>query len=88
MSRETAHTSNRRSNMPVKIRFYINVSNEEFLKIYQGTANALLVRAEDGRRIQIPANNFRKFVTPAGLVGHFEMEINSDNRLINLVRIG
>ena len=73
--------------MPTKIRFYINVSNEEFLRIYQGSANALLVRAEDGRRIQIPANNFRKFVTAAGLQGHFEMELNRDNRLVNLVRI-
>ncbi len=74
--------------MPVKIRFYVNVTNEEFLSIYRGTANALLVQAEDGRRIQIPANNFRKFVTAAGLQGRFEMELDRDNRLINLIRVG
>ncbi len=74
--------------MPAKIRFYVNVTHEEFLSIYKGTANALLVRAEDGRRIQIPANNFRKFVTAAGLQGHFEMELDGNSRLVNLTRVG
>ncbi len=74
--------------MPVKIRFYVHVSHEEFLSIYKGTANALLVQAEDGRRIQIPANNFRKFVTTAGLQGQFEMELDENNRLVNLIRVG
>jgi hypothetical protein len=74
--------------MSVKIRFYINISNEEFLKIYQGSANAVLVRAEDGRRIQIPANNFRQFVTAVGLQGHFEMVLDENNRLINLLKVG
>ena len=73
--------------MSTTIRFHLNISNEEFLDVYTGAVHAVLVEAEDGRRIQIPASNFRCFVTAEGLQGRFELELDQSNRLINLARI-
>ena len=73
--------------MSTIIRFQLNISNEEFLNVYTGAAHAVLVVADDGKRIQIPANNFRRFVTATGLQGRFELELDRNNRLIKLARV-
>ncbi len=73
--------------MPTKIRFRMSLSSEEYLRYYQGQAHAVMVRAEDGRRVQLPANCFRPFVTRDGLQGRFEVELDANNRLIQIAKI-
>ncbi len=71
----------------VRHRFQLNISAETFLHYYQGAARAVIVRAEDGRTIQLPASNFRPFVTAAGIFGRFELVLDANNRLVELRRI-
>ena len=73
--------------MKTRIRFQLQLSHEEFLHYYRGQANAILVRAEDGRRLQIPANRFRPFITHDGLHGRFEIELDEHNKLLGICRI-
>lgn len=73
--------------MAQRIRFRIDISKDAYLRYYQGNAKYILVRAEDGRRVQLPAHNFRQFIQPDGLRGRFEVELDSNNKLIKLSKI-
>ena len=73
--------------MASKIRFYLDISQEEYLRNYRGTAHSILVRAEDGRTVNFPAINLRKFVTTDGIRGRFEMSVDDDNSLIDIRKL-
>ena len=68
-------------------RFRISLTAERFLRYYQGHARAVLVRAEDGSRIQLPASRLRPFVASDGIHGRFELEIDEDNRFVGIRRL-
>jgi hypothetical protein len=71
-----------------KIRFYVHLSAEKYQAYYQGHANAVVVRAYDGRTLQFPANVLRPFLTHKGIYGEFEVEIDHNNKLQNIQRVG
>ncbi|WP_428606005.1 DUF2835 domain-containing protein [Sedimenticola sp.] len=73
--------------MTQRYRFQLNLSAERFLHYYRGAARAVIVQAEDGRTIQLPANRLRPFVTASGIVGRFELTLDAQNKLIDLRRI-
>lgn len=73
--------------MSSRLRFSIHLSSEEFLLHYQGLAKALIVYAEDGRRVQLPAQNFRRHITRDGLHGRFEVELDDNNKLLSITRL-
>ena len=73
--------------MSARIRFYLQLSAEDFLRHYQGAASTVLVGADDGRRIQIPASNLRPFVGQQGIQGRFEIELDQNNKLINISKL-
>lgn len=68
-------------------RFRLDLSVDTFLHYYRGTASAVIVRAEDGRTIQLPARHFRPFVTSTGISGRFELVLDGDGRLVELRRL-
>jgi hypothetical protein len=74
--------------MPKPIRFRLNLSAEHCLRLYQGWAGRVSVIAEDGRRIEFPANTLRPFVSRSGVQGDFQLLIDAHNRLLRLERIG
>ncbi len=69
------------------IRFSLSISPEAFLRHYQGVASVVFVQADDGRRIQIPANSFRPFIGQQGIEGRFELEVDQNNKLVNLKKL-
>ena len=74
--------------MPQPIRFRLNLSSGHYLRYYQGQASRVSVLAEDGRRIEFPANTLRPFVTRQGVKGYFQLVVDENNRLLRLERIG
>lgn len=68
-------------------RFQIRISAETYLSYYRGHARAVIVQAEDGRTIQLPADVFRQYVTADGISGRFELCLDNNNKLIELKRI-
>jgi hypothetical protein len=74
--------------MPQPIRFRLNLSAEHYLRFYQGRAGRVSVIAQDGRRIEFPANALRPFVTRQGVQGNFHLIVDDNNRLMRLERIG
>jgi len=73
--------------MTTKIRFYLDISQAEFLSYYRGSAQSVLVQAEDGRRIRLPAANLRPFVSVEGIRGRFEISLDENNSLLDICRL-
>ena len=70
-----------------RLRFSISISADQFLRYYAGSADKVIVTADDGRRIQLPANSFRRFVTQEGISGEFELTLDQNNKLVDLRRL-
>jgi hypothetical protein len=71
-----------------RIRFRLAISSDDYLAYYQGVARAVLVRAEDGRRIRFPAGALQPFVSHQGIHGLFELRFDAQHKLMGLQRIG
>ena len=70
------------------IRFHLNLSYDQYLAVYQGIAKTISVLADDGRRIVFPAGKVQRYLTKAGIQGHFEMELTAKNKFVAITRIG
>lgn len=73
--------------MSSKIRFSLDISQDDFLRYYRGSAHSVLVQAEDGRRIRLPAVNLRPFLLEGGIRGRFEITLNDNNSLLDIRRL-
>jgi len=68
-------------------RFNMHLSYEQFLPFYQGKIHKILVRDTHGRKIELPAEHFRGFLTRDGITGFFELQVTSQGKFIALQRI-
>ncbi|MDH5353569.1 MAG: DUF2835 domain-containing protein [Gammaproteobacteria bacterium] len=64
--------------------FTMQLSAEKTRIIYQGQARFLLVTTDHGIKLQLPAQNFRSYVTNEGINGRFSVEIDEDNKILQL----
>ncbi len=67
-----------------QFRFYLTVSQHDYLRFYQGAANNVRVTSECGRRLLFPASRLRPFLTHTGISGRFQLSIDANNRFIDL----
>ena len=67
---------------PNSIRFRLDISAEDYLAYYQGTAQEVVVRSDDNRIVRFPASAIRQFVTHDGVFGSFEITFDENNKLI------
>ncbi|OEU71817.1 MAG: hypothetical protein BA864_06645 [Desulfuromonadales bacterium C00003093] len=76
-------------NVPQKksFRFSIHLSQQQFLRHYQGSASAVQVISECGRRLRFPASRLRSFLTHSGISGRFQLTVDADNRFLDLKKI-
>ena len=70
-----------------EIRFYLNIDYDEYLRYYQGSAEAVLVTSHDGRRLRFPANVLRPFVTRQGVLGEFALAYDDESRFKGIRRL-
>ncbi|MCP3689541.1 MAG: DUF2835 domain-containing protein [Gammaproteobacteria bacterium] len=68
--------------------FHLSVSAEKLQRVYRGSAQYLLVYTDGGLKLQLPALNFRPFVTARGLHGHYQVRVDRDNKIQHLKQIG
>ncbi|MEM7209341.1 MAG: DUF2835 domain-containing protein [Pseudomonadota bacterium] len=69
-----------------KKTFYVSISRDQWLNYYAGIASAVHVLTDDGLSLQLPANTLRRFVTHAGIHGHFEVEFDDAFKLRSIGR--
>lgn len=68
-------------------RLHFRLTREEYLRYYQGAASAIVAPAEDGTRVQFPANALRPYVTEDGVSGSFLLVTDANNKLVELKRL-
>lgn len=71
-----------------ELRFRLAISADRYLRYYQGSAQTIIAKSHDGRRVQFPAASLRPFVTREGVRGEFALRFDENNKLIELVRVG
>lgn len=72
----------------LSLSFNLSIPAQEYLRVYQGTANRVLVRSKEGRTISLPARHLQPFLTHDGIYGSFVMEFNAQGQLLDLRRLG
>ena len=75
------------ASMRDRIRFSLNISSDDYLRYYRGSAHSVVVTSEDGRKVRFPASNLRPFVTHEGVRGRFELLLDEESRLLELRRL-
>lgn len=70
------------------IRFRLAIPADDYLAYYTGQIREVVVRSEDGRRIQFPANALQGVVGHQGIYGLFELRFDANHKLLGLQRVG
>ena len=68
------------------IHVRLSLPADKYLAYYQGQVQFIQVRSHDGRNIRFPASAVRKFLTPEGIYGEFEIQIDQNNKLLGVSR--
>jgi hypothetical protein len=69
------------------IRFALNLTYDQYFKVYQGIAKNVFVVADDGRKIAFPAGKIQPFLTKQGISGSFEMELTAENKFVSIKKL-
>lgn len=68
--------------------FRLQISQQQFLRYYQGTATDIHVRSENGQTLRFPAKHMRPFVTANGISGRFCLTVTAQHRFVRISRAG
>lgn len=73
----------------VRLRLRIHLDWQDIEAYYAGRLIRIAARAEDGRRIVLPASAVRPYLRQSGVRGLFELHYERDShRLVELRRLG
>lgn len=70
-----------------RYEFSLRIAPEEYLEYYRGVVRNVLVRTASGQTLQFPASLLARFVTGAGIDGHFVLVCDANNKCVDLQRI-
>lgn len=65
--------------------FRMNISYQEFEKLYRAPNTVAKVLSEEGLMIQLPAMRFTSFFTQLGVRGYFELQLTDENKFQQLI---
>ena len=73
--------------MASELRFRMAISADEASRYYRGTDRFVVVTAENGQKLQFPAQHIRPFIDQLGVRGLFSIQFDDDNKLIGLKKL-
>ena len=65
----------------------LNISPEEYQRMYRGEVSKVLARTLDGRRVQFPADILRSVVSRTGIKGRFSIQYDAQGRFSKIIRL-
>jgi hypothetical protein len=65
----------------------LSISREEALRYYQGQAVSVIVKTENGQRLQFPAEHIRPYIDHLGVNGVFQIEFDDNHKLLGLTQL-
>jgi len=66
----------------------LSIGRTDFERLYRGQARTVLARDITGKTLQFPALSLRPFLQHDGISGTFIIEVDADNRLLDIRRKG
>lgn len=73
--------------MATELTFRMAINVDEASRYYRGTARFVVVRAENGQKVQFPAHHIRRFIDSFGVNGYFSIVFDDDHKLIALNKV-
>jgi len=73
--------------MATTLRFRLNIPREEAMRYYNGTVRFVMAQADNGQRLQFPAEHIRSFITQSGVQGVFSISFDDNHKMIGIKRI-
>ncbi|ASP49573.1 DUF2835 domain-containing protein [Cognaticolwellia beringensis] len=70
----------------MKYYFNLNITSQEYLPYYQGKIQSIIVRSEQGVKVEFPAMHLRKYLTGNGIKGHFCLQ-TQNNKFLSLDKL-
>ena len=70
--------------MSQTIRFYLELSYDEFTAVYTGQAKNVITKSFDGRTVRFPANILKPYLTRTGIKGTFAIHFDNNNKFQSL----
>jgi hypothetical protein len=70
-----------------QIRFSLNISADEYVRYYRGSAKYVRARSSDGKTVRFPANILQPYLTHDGIHGHYVMHYDENNKFLKLEKI-
>ena len=67
-------------------KFSLHLSAQDMQSYYSGACKTVYVKGNNGRSIQFPAEILRPFVAHDGVHGWFQIEVDDNNKLIDIKR--
>ena len=69
------------------IIFHLNITADEYVRVYSGTAKYVITKSVDGKSIQFPANILQPYLTHDGVSGRFAMKYDKNNKFVSIQKI-
>ena len=67
--------------------FNVSLTYNQFLPIYEGAVDKIIVTDTTGRTIELPASHFKPYLTPDGISGKFKLITEKSGKFNSLTRI-
>ncbi|GAC17347.1 DUF2835 family protein [Paraglaciecola arctica] len=67
--------------------FTLSLKYELCERLYIPGTNTVVMRADNGKRIQLPVRNLRPHVSPIGIKGRFRLIIDDNNKIKSFEKI-
>lgn len=65
----------------------LNIPEEEYLRVYRGSARTVLAYSIDGRRVSLPANILQPFISHTGVQGRFRIRFDAQGRFSSIEKL-
>jgi len=65
----------------------LNIPEDEYLRVYRGSARTVLAYSIDGRRVSFPANILQPFITRTGIRGRFRIRFDEQGRFSSIEKL-
>ena len=73
--------------MDKTIRFYLELSYDEYSLVYKGHAQHVIAKSIDDRTVRFPANILKPYLTRAGIKGTFVIHFGDNNKFKSLEKV-
>lgn len=63
------------------------IPEDEYLRVYRGTARTVLAYSIDGRRVSFPANILQPYLSRSGIRGRFRIRFDTEGRFSSIEKL-